>query len=25
MEQTTTIHLVDTGFIYAVFKLSFSK
>jgi len=25
MEQTSTIHSVDTGFIYAVFKLPFSK
>ena len=25
MEQTGTIQSVDTGFIYAVFKLSFSK
>jgi len=25
MEQTSTIHSVDTGFIYVVFKLSFSK
>jgi len=25
MNQTSTIHSVDTGFIYAVFKLSFSK
>jgi len=25
MNQTSTIYSVDTGFIYAVFKLSFSK
>jgi len=25
MDQTSTIFAVDTGFIYAVFKLSFSK
>jgi len=25
MEQTDTIHSVDTGFVYAVVKLSFSK
>jgi len=25
MDQTCTIHSVDTGFIHAVFKLSFSK
>jgi len=25
MEQTSTIHSVDTGFICAVFKLLFSK
>ena len=25
MDQTSTIHSMDTGFIYAVFKLSFSK
>jgi len=25
MDQTSTIHSVDTGFIHAIFKLSFSK
>jgi len=25
MDQTSTIYSVDAGFIYAVFKLSFSK
>jgi len=25
MEQTRPTHLVDAGFIYAIFKLSFSK
>jgi len=25
MDQTSTIHSVDTGLIHAVFKLSFSK
>jgi len=25
MKQTSTIHSVDTGLIYAVLKLSFSK
>jgi len=25
MDQTSTIHSADTGFIHAVFKLSFSK
>ena len=25
MDQTSTTHSVDTGIIYAVFKLSFSK
>jgi len=25
MEQTSTIHSVDTGFIYAVFKLFFKQ
>jgi len=25
MDQTSTIHSVDTGFIYAVFMLLFSK
>jgi len=25
MDQTSAIHSVDTGSIYAVFKLSFSK
>jgi len=25
MEQTSTIHSVETGFIYDFFKLSFSK
>jgi len=25
MDQTSTVHSVDTGFIHAVFKLSFSQ
>jgi len=25
MDQTSTIHSVDTGYIHAIFKLSFSK
>jgi len=25
MDQTSAVHSVDTGIIYAVFKLSFSK
>jgi len=25
MDQTSAIHSVETGFIYAVFKMSFSK